>query len=97
MRKVAPAVHRFFPEMWSSDRRLVIFVGQDSANPQDRWSFCITRATLELLCPGLEPEDAFARRREAIYGAATARMLRRRPGGRALLLSAEDIGSHVKR
>jgi hypothetical protein len=91
MHKAAPPVHRFFPEMWSRDRRLMIFVGQDSSRPNDRWSFCITRSAWEKLCPDLEPEDAFVRYRDAIYRAAAAHMLRSRPNGRAHLLSAADI------
>ena len=91
MRKFASPVRRFYPEMWSSDRRLVIFACQDSTVSQDRWSFCITRPTLEILRPGLEPEEAFARCRDAIYRAAITRMVRGRSNGRAHLLSAEDI------
>ena len=91
MRKFGAPIYRFCPEMWSRDRRLVVFVGQDSANPRDRWSFCITRPTWEMLCPGLEPEEAFIRYRDAIHRAAIAHMLRGRPNRRAHLLSAEDI------
>jgi hypothetical protein len=91
MRKFAPPVHRFYPEMWSSDRRLVIFVCQESTRSQGRWSFCVTRPTLEVLCYGAEPEEAFERCRSAIYRAATLYMLRGRPPARAHVLSAQDI------
>ncbi len=88
MRKVSPPVRRFYPEMWSSDRRLVLFVCQDG---KDRWSFCVTRPTLESLCYGADPEEAFERCRSAIYRAATLHMLRGRPPARAHVLSAQDI------
>jgi hypothetical protein len=89
MRKVTPPIYRFYPEMWSSDRRLVLFVCQDG---NARWSFCVTRTTLESLCYGAEPEQAFERCRSAIYRAATLCMLRGRPPARSRVLSAQDIG-----